>query len=200
MVHVQTLLHGFFLVVIALDQIFASDVVFHVDLGRVEHNVVGTARSQVNATTRHALDDFCIRHVDLDNGVDGYASRLHGISLGNGAREAVKQETVRAIGFLDAVLDQTNDDFIRHQTACVHDLLGSQTHLGACLDSGTQHVAGGDLRNAVAFLDVVSLGTFARAGAAEKNQSHVKTSLNQSLMGMRVEIQKETTEKTIGGQ
>jgi hypothetical protein len=44
-IHVQALLDGFFLVVVALDQRFAGDVVLALDLGRVELDVVAAART-----------------------------------------------------------------------------------------------------------------------------------------------------------
>ena len=41
------------------------------------------------------------------------------------------------------------------------------------LTARAQHVAGGDLRNAVGFLDEGGLGTLAGARRAQQNQSHV---------------------------
>jgi hypothetical protein len=47
--------------------------------------------------------------------------------------------------------------------ACVHHLFRRHAQLGAGLDRRTQHVAGGDLRDIVFFLDEVSLGAFTGA-------------------------------------
>jgi hypothetical protein len=51
----QAMTHGFFLVVVALDQVFTGDVVLAFHFRRVVLNVVGAARGQVHAATGHAL-------------------------------------------------------------------------------------------------------------------------------------------------
>jgi len=50
--------------------------------------------------------------------------------------------------------------------------LAFHAELGAGLDLGAQHVAGGNLGDAVFFLDVIGLCTLAGAGAAQQNQTH----------------------------
>jgi hypothetical protein len=64
---------------------------------------------------------------------------------------------------LQAILDQPDHDVVRHQSACVHYFFRRHAQLGAVLDRGAQHVAGGDLRDIVFFLDEVSLGAFTGA-------------------------------------
>ena len=54
----------------------------------------------------------------------------------------------------------------------VHDGLGLQAERRAGLDGRAQHVAGGDLRDAVLLADEGGLRAFARAGRAQQNQSH----------------------------
>jgi len=58
-----------------------------------------------------------------------------------------------------------------------HDGFGLHAELAAGLDLRTQHVASGDLRDAVIFLDVIGLCAFARAGATQQNQTHCLISL-----------------------
>jgi len=77
------------------------------------------------------------------------------------------RKALGAICFLDAILDQADDDIVGHQATRVHDLLGRNAQLGARLDCCAQHVTGGNLRNAVLFLDVSSLSAFAGARAAQ---------------------------------
>jgi len=126
----------------------------------------------VDTAARHALDDFLIGDVDLDDVVDRHAGGLHRFGLRNGAREAVEQIAVLAVRLLKARLHHADDDVVGDEAASIHDGLGLHAKLGAGLDLRTQHVAGGDLRNAVFFLDVIGLGAFAGARAAQQNQTH----------------------------
>jgi hypothetical protein len=105
------------------------------------------------AAAAHALDDGVVGHVDLQHVVELDAGGLHGVGLRDGAREAVEQEAVGAVGLGDALLDQADDDVVADQRAGVHHLLGGQAQRRAGLDGGAQHVAGGDLRDAVFLAD-----------------------------------------------
>ncbi len=121
----------------------------------------------MRAAAAHAFDDFLVRHVDFDHVIDVNACLFHGFCLRDCAREPVEQKAILAVGLLDAFLDHADDDFIRHQAACVHELLGLQPQCRPRLDGSAQHVAGGNLRNIKFFLDVGGLGAFARAGGAQ---------------------------------
>ena len=48
----------------------------------------------------------CVGHVDLEHDVELDAGRLHRVGLRDGARKAVEQEAVGAVGLGDALLDQ----------------------------------------------------------------------------------------------
>jgi hypothetical protein len=124
------------------------------------------------APPAHALDDGVEGHVDLQHHVQLDAGGLHGVGLRQGAREAVEQEAVGTVALRDAFLDQADDDVIADQAAAVHHLLGGQAQRRAGLDGGAQHVAGGNLRNAVLLADERGLRAFAGAGGAQKNESH----------------------------
>jgi hypothetical protein len=63
--------------------------------------------------------------------------------------KAVEQEALGAIGLRQAFLHQADDDVVADQAASVHHLLGGHAQRCARLDGGAQHVAGGDLRDAV---------------------------------------------------
>ena len=120
----------------------------------------------------HALDDGAVGHVDLEHVVEVDAAVLERIGLGQGAGKAVEQEAGGAIGLGDPLLDQADDDVVAHQRAGVHHLLGREAERRAGLDGGAQHVAGGDLRDAVALADHGRLRAFARAGRSQQDESH----------------------------
>jgi hypothetical protein len=98
-VGVQALLQGLGVVVAALDQRLASDVVLHVILGGVEGGVVGTAGGGVDQAASDASNEE--RVVDLE--LDGVLQRLvalleHNVKtlgLGDGTGEAIQNETAQ---------------------------------------------------------------------------------------------------------
>src|SRR5574343_788114 len=171
----EALLDGFFLVVIALNQVFTGHVILALDVPRVELDVVGTARRQVGTATGHALDDVAVRHVDFEHEFDRHTGILHGLSLRNGARETVEQVAVLAVVLGQAILDHADDDSVRHQAARVHVLLGFEAKRGAGLDLSAQHVAGGNLRDAELLADESSLRSLTGARSAQQNQFHEKS-------------------------
>ena len=134
--------------------------------------MVGAATAGVRAAAAHALNDRVERHVDLQHVVELDAGGLHGVGLRDGARKAVEQEALGAVGLGDAFLDQVDDQVIADQTARFHHRLGLQAQWRAGLDSGAQHVAGRDLRNAEFLADESGLRALAGAGRAQQNQSH----------------------------
>ena len=129
-----------------------------------------------DAAAAHALDDGGVGHVDLEHDVELDAGGLHRVGLRDGAREAVEQEAVGAVGLGDALLDQADDDVVADQAAAVHHLLGRHAQRRAGLDGGAQHVAGGDLRDAVLLADHRGLRALAGAGRAQQDQSHRRSS------------------------
>ena len=172
MVDRQAMTHGFFGVVLALHQCITGDVVLAGDLRRVVNSVVNTAAGLVNTSTGDTLNDFFVIDGDFDHVIQFHAGFHQGFSLRNGARKTVEQETVGAIGLADAFLDQVDDQVIGNQTTAVHDALGDQAQFGAGLDRGTQHVAGGDLRDTEFFGDELSLSTFTGPGSSQQNDAH----------------------------
>ena len=90
------------------------------------------------------------------------------VGLRDGAREAVEQVAVGAVGLLaGAPCTRPMMMSSRHQPARVHHFLRGQAERRAGLDGGAQHVAGGDLRDAVLLPDEVGLGALAGAGRAQ---------------------------------
>jgi hypothetical protein len=66
-----------------------------------------------------------------------------------------------------AMLHQGDDQVVADEAASVHHLLGRDTQRGTRLDRRAEHVAGGDLRDAVALADEGRLRALARAGGAQ---------------------------------
>jgi len=171
----------------ALDERLAGNVVDHVSLRGVEDLVVRAARGGVHETTGDTGDKKLVGDLELD----GVLQRLrlglkHAVeldSLGNGAREAIKDEAGRCVStaspcasfhkssydvpvltllvVVQLILDHANHDLVRHQLALVHNLLGLATKLGLSSDLRAKHVAGGQVAGAVLLLDLWGLSTLA---------------------------------------
>ena len=134
--------------------------------GRVEADVVGATRSRVRAASAHAFDDGGKGDVDFQHVVKLDTRCAHGFGLRNGARKAVEQETVGAVGLRQAFLDQVDDQIVADQPAGGHHGLRLQAQGGAGLDCGTQHVAGGNLRNTEFLANKGGLRAFACTGCS----------------------------------
>ena len=91
----------------------------------------------MNQAAADALDEHLVWHLELEDGVDladalrdEHLVERHG--LRGGAREAVEDEAVGALGRLDVVLDDAHHDVVRHEAARLHDRLGLLAHLRPC--------------------------------------------------------------------
>lgn len=143
----QTLGEGGLVVIGTLDEGLASDVVGHGLLGRVEDLVVRTTGSGVNETTGDTGDEQAVVDAELNGVLERLLTGLeHGVEalgLGDGTREAVKDEARLALGVvLELALDHANHDLVADETALVHDLLGLSAQLGLLCDLSAEHVTG----------------------------------------------------------
>lgn len=94
----QTLVEGVDVVVGALDQRLASDVVLHILLGRVENLVVRPSRGGVDQTASNSCNQKGIVNLQLNSVLELLAALvkhvIQALSLGNSTRETVQDETV----------------------------------------------------------------------------------------------------------
>ena len=72
-----------------------------------------------------------------------------------------------AIRLGDALGDHVDDDVVGDELAGIHDRLDPLPELAARGDRGAQHVAGGELNEAVRLLEPLCLGPFAGARRAQ---------------------------------
>ena len=113
---------------------------------------------------------------DLDHGVELQAllrqHRAQRIGLRHGAREAVEDEAVLAVGLVDALGDDAVDDLVGNQVAAIHDLLGREAHRRPGGDRRAQDIAGRELRNTELLDQDLGLRALADARRSEKDQPH----------------------------
>src|SRR5699024_7997293 len=140
MVDRQAVTHRRLAVGVALNQFFAGDIVLANLVGWVVLDVIDTARDAMHAAPRHTLAYLFVVDGDFEHVIELDAGFLHGVGLGEGAWEAVEQETIGTIAVADALLDQGYDDVIGDQPAAGHDLVDLEAQLATLLDRCTQHV------------------------------------------------------------
>ena len=89
---------------------------------------------------------------------------------------------VRDLDGHHCIVDDADDDLIRHQLACVHILLGLQTCGRAVFHGGTQNVACGDRGDLQLLLQNLCLSTLTGTRSAQKDQFHVAPQLFQEAL------------------
>jgi len=81
--------------------------------------------------------------------------------LSHSAGEAIEDESLAAIGFLDFVADDANNDVISHERTCCHQIFGLLANLSASGDGSPQHVTSGELRGTASLDNVGGVGALA---------------------------------------
>lgn len=170
-VGLEALLESVGIVVGALDQWLARDVVGHLLLGRVELDVVAAARGGVDQTAGDARYEELVVNLELDGVLEGLVALaehlVETLGLGDGAGETVKDEAavchmsgsvsgttlprlrhknIPALALLvvvELLLDHANDNLVRDETAGIHDLLSRLAEGGLLGNLGPEHVTGG---------------------------------------------------------
>ena len=128
--------------------------------------MIAGAAALADTPATHAGDDLLIGDLDGDHSVESDTRLLQRLSLGDGAGHPIQNVAVGAVGLLQTLVDDADDDLIGHQLASIHVLLGLQPGGRAVLHSRPQDVArrdGGDIQ---LFLDDVCLGALAGTGSA----------------------------------
>ena len=133
----------------------------------------GRAAGGADPTAAHALHNLLIGNFQGDHGVKGDARLFQGLGLGNGAGHPVQDKAVLAVRFRQAFGDHPDDNFIGHQLAGIHICLGLQANGSPVFHRSPENVAGGDGGNVELLIQNLSLGAFAGARRAQKNQFHL---------------------------
>lgn len=174
----EALLEGLRVVVGALDEGLASDVILHILLGRVEGAVVGASGSGVDEAAGNAGDEQGVVDLQLDSVLKLLVARLEhsieSLSLGDCTGEAVEDEASLALlVVLQLLLNHANDDVIADETTLVHDLLGFPTERSLLGDLGSQHVTSGQMTAVELLLDLGSLGALASTWGADEDHANL---------------------------
>src|SRR5882672_6371398 len=177
LVDLQALSHRFLLVVLALHQGLARQIVLARHFRGIEGQVIVAPGGRMHAAAAQAPDDLLVIDLDLEHKIEVDARCAHGVGLRDGARKAVEQVAVPAIHVLQTVLHQADDDLVGDQLSRVHHLLGRDAQRSAGLHRRAQHVAGGNLRDPEVVPDESRLRALTGARRPEKNEPHFLSEL-----------------------
>src|SRR6266851_4294016 len=108
--------------------------------------------------------------------------RVERLRLRHIARKAVENEPVPAIRLDDAAVDHLDDDIVGDELAGIHDGLDAPSELGVGIGGGAQHVAGGELDDAVGLLDPLRLCALPRAWRPEQDDVHPRRPLSFAFL------------------
>ena len=102
--------------------------------------------------------------------------RVQRDGLGRCAGEAVQDEALGGIRFLQALVHQVDDQGVGHKLAGVHVGLGLLAEFGLVLDRRAEDVPRGDVRRAELFDELRGLRALAGTRRAQQYDIHARTS------------------------
>jgi len=137
---------------------------------RIERVVKDRTAAAASNPATNTLDDSFIRNFNGKDMAD-ISEFAQGFCLWHRAWKTIKHHAINRIRFLNALLDERKNHFVRNQSAFVHVALGFQAHLRAGFDGGTKHVAGGYLGKAGVFHDALCLSAFACTWRTEQDNA-----------------------------
>ena len=176
MVALHALGQGFTCVVLSVHERLTSHIIFTLDLGRVELEMVGATGSLMDPTAFNSLNKHFLIDLEFKDAVNvHFLVCEHGVELLGLSRvswEAVKEDAALALWIAKVVLDEANNELIRDELATFHDAISLLSKFSACLDCVSEHVTGGKMADAKVVLDVGALGTLARAWWSNHNHVH----------------------------
>jgi len=182
----QSLGEGLGGIILALHQGLAGGIILHAlgdrlsigtglhGLGRCIFDVVGSSGLFVDPSSSDALLKDGIWDLELDDLCDaGTFLREHlveGLSLGKSSGESIKNKSVLAIVFLDAVTNNSNNNLVADKSTGVHNGLGLLSNLSSSGNGSTEHITGGEGWNTQKVLDFGSVGSLSGSRRSTENK------------------------------
>src|SRR5438093_705915 len=141
-------------------------------LRRIREDVVHGVVFRTDAPARVPLDQLLRLQEEVHRGVQlrdpGQRLRLR-----DRPREAVEDEALLGVRLLEPALRRRDHDVVGHELTRVHECLRLLPEVRALRHVVPQDVAGRDMRHAEVRRQLCRLGSLARAGWAEEDESHV---------------------------
>ena len=144
-------------IILALHELAAAHIAHALRFRGNVHDVVAGAAVLAHTPAAHPSNDLLVRDLDGHHCIEADTGLLHGLRLGDGAGHPVQNIAVGTVGLLQTLLDDADDDFIGHQAAGVHVLLGTKARGRTVFDGGAEDVAGGNGGHVELFLENIRL-------------------------------------------
>merc|ERR1712151_276463 len=127
-----------------IEHVFRSRLASPIGFGRLKLLMVRTARGLVDPTPTDAFLKHTIRDIQLNDTTDDLAISgqhfVESLGLRNRTWKAVEDETIAAIGLLNSVQNNPNNNVVCYQCAAVHCCFRFLAYSGAGSHGSTQHV------------------------------------------------------------
>ena len=124
-----------------------------------------------NQSAGQSIDQALIRDFHVQDAVDLATERLQHRAEGDGLLhrpgEAIEQHAALGVRPLQPLAKHRDRDFIRHQRATGHELLGAQAERRPAAEVLAKEIARGDVPDAQFCFDIRGLGPLAGPGRAE---------------------------------
>ena len=166
MIDLETLMNRLGSIILALNQFPAAIVADTFHSGRDRFHIEAGTTGLADPAAAHAAQDLIFGDLKGDGRIDLDAGFLHGLCLTDGAGHTVKDVALRTIVTSDTLIQDSDDDFIRHQLAGVDITLSLDAGGSAILDGGTEDIAGGDTRNTEPLAEDLRLRPLSGTGSA----------------------------------
>src|SRR5215217_6127411 len=122
------------------------------------------------------LDEGALVDLELEHRIEPQTllreHRVEGFGLGDRARKSVEDEALPGVRPVDALGDDADHDVVRDEPARFHDRLGLEADRRTGSDRRAQHVAGRELRDAVARDEASGLRPLPRPRRPQKDDPH----------------------------
>mmetsp|Transcript_65162 Transcript_65162/g.132552 ORF Transcript_65162/g.132552 Transcript_65162/m.132552 type:complete len:515 (+) Transcript_65162:119-1663(+) len=140
---------------------------------RGKGQVVDLSGFGIGAAPDDAFDQDLVGDVQEQEAIGGAAGVGKGLGLCGGTGESIEQPTLLlAVGFVETVTDDADDDFVGDELSAVHEFLGLDSDIGAGSDGRTKHVSGRQVDDAEFFFDDFALRALSAGGGTGDDDVH----------------------------
>ena len=141
------------------------------------YNMVGGAAGEAGTPSGHAAYNVRIGNLHVHRIVNALSLLLQcpckSLCLGNGSGKAVQHIAVLAVRIPEAIHDQLQRQFIRHQKALVHIGLGLCSQLGSVLYICSENIARRNMGNLIFVSYFLCLCAFSCTWGPQHNNLHL---------------------------
>ena len=181
---VEAAVKGFSGVILAVHEGLTGDVVHTFNLRRAGGEMVRASGGGMYSTSFDSIAEEVFVDFKVEDLVNSLTTRFHhlvkSLGLAGGSGESVKHDTAFTLGHVNGVIDKSDNKSVRHELSGLHDTVGFLTEGGVSLDSGSEHISGGQMADTEFVLNHGGLSSL--TGTGRSNKDHVERGLLGALI------------------